>query len=66
MGRLAERIRTLIRRSPLASQSGQAYMEYILLVIASVIALRIFSVAFQVAIRNYLRPIYFFVSLPLP
>ncbi len=66
MKRLAQRILATIRRTPLVSQRGQAYMEYILLVIACVIALRVFSVAFQVAIRHYLRPIYFFVSLPLP
>jgi hypothetical protein len=66
MERLVQRIFLRIRRSSIANQSGQAYMEYILLVIACVIALRVFSVAFQVAIRHYLRPIYFFVSLPLP
>lgn len=66
MNRLAERFLDRVRRSPLANQGGQAYLEYILLVIACVIALRVFSVAFQVAIRNYLRPIYFFVSLPFP
>jgi len=66
MKRMAQAALDRIRRSPLANRGGQAYMEYILLVIACVIALRVFSVAFQVAIRHYLRPIYFFVSLPFP
>ena len=47
MERLVQRIFLRIRRSSIANQSGQAYMEYILLVIACVIALRVFSVAFQ-------------------
>ena len=66
MKRIAQAALDRIRRSPLANQDGQAYMEYILLVIACVIGLRVFSLAFQVAIRHYLAPIYFFVSLPFP
>ncbi len=60
------RIRDRLKQTPLGSQSGQAFMEYILTVIACVIALRVFSVAFQVAIQHYLKPIYFFISLPFP
>lgn len=66
MKTLVARLRSILSRSPLASQSGQTFMEYILTVIACVIALRVFSVAFQVAIRHYLKPIYFFISLPFP
>jgi hypothetical protein len=66
MKRFAQAALVPLRHSPLANQAGQAYMEYILLVIACVIALRVFSVAFQTAIRHYLAPIYFFVSLPFP
>jgi hypothetical protein len=66
MKRLAQAAVVRLRYSPLANQAGQAYMEYILLVIACVIGLRVFSLAFQVAIRHYLAPIYFFVSLPFP
>jgi hypothetical protein len=66
MRTIAQRVSAVLRRLPTANQKGQAYMEYILLVIVSVIALRVFSVAFQVAIRHYLGPIYFMVSLPFP
>ena len=66
MKRMTQAALDRIRRSRLANHGGQAYMEYILLVIACVIGLRMFSLAFQVAIRHYLAPIYFFVSLPFP
>ncbi len=66
MKRIAERAVTLLRRLPTANQRGQTFMEYILLVIVSVLVLRFFSVLFQIAIRHYLGPIYFWVSLPFP
>jgi hypothetical protein len=66
MKRIGERANALLRRLPTANQRGQTFMEYILLVIVSVIALRFFSVLFQIAIRHYLGPIYFWVSLPFP
>lgn len=66
MKRFVGKIRAVVLRSPLASQGGQAFMEYILTVIACVIGLRFMSVLFQVAIRHYLKPIYFFISLPFP
>ncbi|MET0151810.1 MAG: hypothetical protein ABW298_04305 [Candidatus Binatia bacterium] len=66
MKRIAERANALLRRLPTANQRGQTFMEYILLVIVSVLVLRFFSVLFQIAIRHYLGPIYFWVSLPFP
>jgi len=66
MKQIQRRTIAALRRTPLGNRSGQAYLEYILLVIACVIGLRVFSVAFQVAIRHYLGPIYFFISLPFP
>jgi hypothetical protein len=66
MKRIAERAYALLRSLPIANQRGQTFMEYILLVIVSVLVLRFFSVLFMIAIRHYLGPIYFWVSLPFP
>ncbi len=66
MKRIVDRAVALLRRLPTANQRGQTFMEYILLVIVSVLVLRFFSVLFQIAIRHYLGPIYFMVSLPFP
>jgi len=61
------RLRQFLARSPLSNQRGQAWMEYILLVIILLCgAMPLMSVLFQKAIHNYLMPIYFFVSLPFP
>jgi hypothetical protein len=66
MKRIVERVDALLRRLPTANQRGQTFMEYILLVIVCLLVLRFFSVLFQIAIRHYLEPIYFWVSLPFP
>ena len=60
-------LRAAVARSALANQRGQAWMEYVLLVIILLCgAMPLMSVLFQKAIHNYLMPIYFFVSLPFP
>jgi hypothetical protein len=62
-----KRLREFLARTPLANQRGQAWMEYILLVIILLCgAMPLMSVLFQKAIHNYLMPIYFWVSLPFP
>jgi len=49
----------------LASQRGQGATEY-LIALSAVIGLIFFSLTFRRAIANYLQPIYFIVSLPIP
>jgi hypothetical protein len=61
------RLGKFLAHSPLGNQRGQAWMEYILLVIILLCgAMPLMSVLFQTAIHNYLMPIYFWVSLPFP
>lgn len=49
-----------------SDQRGQAMMEYILTVIVCVAPLLIFWSILLVAMRNYIKGVYFFASLPLP
>lgn len=48
------------------NQRGQAMMEYILTVIVAVAPLLIFWSILLRAMRNYIKGVYFFASLPLP
>jgi hypothetical protein len=49
-----------------SDQSGQAMMEYILTVIVCVAPLLIFWSILLIAMRNYIKGVYFFASLPIP
>ena len=51
---------------PLANERGQTMTEYVVTLILAVVPLIIFSRAMQIAIKNYIRPIYFFIGLPIP
>jgi len=65
--RMLARLCARLRSSPLANQRGQAWMEYVLLAIILLCGgMPLMSVLFQRAIKAYLGPIYFFVSLPFP
>ena len=67
MKRLVIHLRARLARSPLANQRGQTWMEYVLLVIILLCGgMPLMSVLFQRAIKAYLLPIYFWVSLPFP
>jgi hypothetical protein len=67
MNSLLQRIVTRWRRSRLADQRGQAWMEYVLLTVILLCGtMPLMSVLFQRAIKAYLLPIYFWVSLPFP
>lgn len=53
-------------RARIGNQHGQAMMEYILTVIVCVAPLLIFWSILLRAMRNYIKGVYFFASLPLP
>jgi hypothetical protein len=67
MKRTLARIRDRWKSSRLGDQGGQAWMEYVLLTVILLCGtMPLMSVLFQRAIKAYLLPIYFWVSLPFP
>jgi len=52
-------------RGILASERGQAMTEYAIVFSLAVIPLAAFITPLRIAITNYLRAIYFFISLPI-
>ena len=63
---LRRRLMTDAKRKRPSDQRGQAMMEYILTVIVCVAPLLIFWSILLIAMRNYIKGVYFFASLPIP
>jgi hypothetical protein len=57
VGRVAQRLR---------GEEGQGMTEYIVVATLTMIPLIVLFLPMMTALRHYLRPIYYFIGLPIP